>query len=53
MIDTDQNDFRRHTIDLKQLSSMSVGIIGIGNLGIEISKRLEPFKCKIYGYDLY
>ena len=46
-----KNDFRRHTIDLKQLSSMSVGIIGIGNLGIEISKRLEPFKCKIYGYD--
>ena len=45
------NDFSRHEIIPYQLSYMTIGIIGIGNLGIEVTKRLLNFNCKIYGYD--
>ena len=46
-----KNDLSRHKIILNQLDSMTIGIIGIGNLGIEISKRLERFGCGIVGFD--
>ena len=46
-----QNDFRRAKLEGNELSGKKVGIIGIGNVGIRVFKRLLPFGCKIYGYD--
>ncbi|MBC7451667.1 MAG: phosphoglycerate dehydrogenase [Cytophagales bacterium] len=36
-----------------ELASMTVGIIGYGNMGKETAKRLAPFGCKIIVYDKY
>ena len=49
----EKNDFSRHKINLEQLSSMTVGIIGMGNLVIDISKRLKNFGCKLISFDPY
>ena len=46
-----KNDFSRHLIKIRQVQSLNFGIIGIGNVGIEVSKRLRPFGSKIFGYD--
>ena len=35
------------------LSNLSVGLIGMGNIGIEVAIRLKPFGCKIIAYDPY
>lgn len=36
-----------------ELASMTVGIIGYGNMGRETSQRLSAFGCKIIAYDKY
>lgn len=36
-----------------ELASMTVGIIGYGNMGRETSKRLSAFGCKIIAYDKF
>lgn len=36
-----------------ELESMTVGIIGYGNMGRETSKRLGAFGCKIIAYDKF
>ena len=46
-----QNDFRRIKLEGHELYGKTVGIFGIGNVGIQVFKRLLPFGCKIYGYD--
>jgi len=33
------------------LSNMKIGLIGLGNIGIEVAKRLKPFECEILAYD--
>ena len=33
------------------LSNMKVGLIGLGNIGIEVAKRLKGFECEIYAWD--
>ena len=48
-----ENDYARHKIYLEELSSMKVGIVGMGNLGIELSLRLKNFGCKLLSYDPY
>lgn len=35
------------------LSNLVLGIIGMGNIGIEIATRLKPFGCKMIAYDPY
>lgn len=35
-----------------QLSGKTVGIIGVGNVGKEVARLLEPFHCKILGNDI-
>ena len=42
-----KNDFRRHLFEGRELSKLSVGILGVGNVGYEVAKRLKPFGCKI------
>jgi len=36
-----------------ELASMTVGLIGYGNMGRETAKRLSSFGCKIIAYDKY
>ena len=48
-----KNDYARHKIYLEELSSMNVGIVGMGNLGIELSLRLKNFERKLLSYDPY
>lgn len=45
------NDFRRHLLEGRELQSMSVGLIGLGNVGMLVAERLKPFGCKIFGWD--
>ena len=47
-----KKDFRRHLFEGRELSQLSVGILGVGNVGIEVAKRLRPFGCKIYAHDI-
>lgn len=37
-------------IGMRTLKSCHVGILGLGNIGIEVAKRLKPFECKISYY---
>ena len=48
-----KGDYRRHLFLSKDLSELKVGLVGIGNVGIEVAKRLKPFGCKLYGYDKF
>jgi len=36
-----------------ELASMTVGLIGYGNMGKETAKRLAPFGCKVIVYDKF
>ncbi len=46
-----QNDFRRHLYEGRELSQMTVGIVGLGNTGMTVAKRLSAFGCKLIGCD--
>ena len=35
-----KNDFRRHLLEGRELNQLSVGILGVGNVGYEVAKRL-------------
>ena len=48
-----KGDYRRHFFLSKDLSELNVGLVGVGNVGIEVAKRLKPFGCKLYGYDKF
>lgn len=37
--------------DMRELSKLKALIMGYGNVGREVSKRLHPFVAKIYAYD--
>ena len=45
------NDFRRHLYEGRELSQMSVGILGVGNTGMTVAKRLSAFGCRVIGCD--
>ena len=45
------NDFRRHLVEGRELQNMTVGLVGLGNVGILISDRLKAFGCKVVGWD--
>ena len=37
----------------RELSSMTVGVIGLGRIGQTVLKHLSGFGCRLMGYDLY
>jgi D-3-phosphoglycerate dehydrogenase len=47
----DNRDFRRHLLEGRELQFMNVGLVGLGNVGIEVARRLKGFKSKIVAYD--
>ncbi|MGN0222435.1 MAG: NAD(P)-dependent oxidoreductase [Muribaculaceae bacterium] len=38
---------------IRELTDAKVAIVGAGNVGTEVAKRLEPFGCEIAGYDIH
>jgi D-3-phosphoglycerate dehydrogenase / 2-oxoglutarate reductase len=46
-----ENDFRRHLLEGRELQKMTVGLVGLGNVGLGVAERLKPFGCKILGWD--
>ncbi len=46
-----RQDFRRHLYEGRELSQMTVGILGVGNTGMTVAKRLSAFGCRIMGCD--
>ena len=46
-----KKDFRRHLYEGRELAQMNVGILGLGNVGMAVAKRLSSFGCKLYGCD--
>jgi len=48
-----ENDFRRHLLEGRELKNMTVGLVGLGNVGILVSERLKAFGCTILGFDPY
>lgn len=44
-------DFRRHLLEGRELQAMHVGLVGLGNVGIEVARRLKAFKSRMVAYD--
>lgn len=44
-------DFRRDLLEGRELGCMTVGIVGFGNVGRNVAKRLAAFGCDIVVYD--
>ncbi len=45
-----QGDFRRDLLEHREISKMSIGVVGFGNVGREVAKRLKPFGCEVVIY---
>lgn len=37
----------------RELSSMTVGVVGLGRIGRTVAKHLSGFGCRLLGYDVY
>ncbi|MCW3465923.1 NAD(P)-dependent oxidoreductase [Chitinophaga nivalis] len=48
-----RNDFRRHSWQGRNLQQMTVGIIGLGNIGRGVLEKIAPLCRHVYGYDPY
>ena len=44
-------DFRRQLLEGRELMAMRVGLIGLGNVGIEVARRLKAFNPDMIAYD--
>jgi len=44
-------DFRRHLLEGRELRNMVVGLVGLGNVGLRVAERLQPFGCRLFGFD--
>ncbi len=45
-------DYTKFT-PIRRISSMTVGIIGLGRIGIAFAKRVHALGCEVVGYDVY
>lgn len=48
-----RRDFYHHDLAGRELCEMTVGIIGLGEVGARVAKLLVPFGCRILGFDPY
>jgi len=46
-----ESDFRRSRLEGRELQQLTVGIVGLGNVGRAVAERLLPFGCDLIGYD--
>ena len=44
-------DYRRELLRGRELATLGVGLVGLGNVGMAVARRLQPFGCRIMGYD--
>ncbi len=48
---TQRRDYRRHLLEGRELSKIKAGILGLGNVGIAVARRLHSFDCSLKAYD--
>ncbi|MDC0073414.1 NAD(P)-binding domain-containing protein [Alphaproteobacteria bacterium] len=47
----EEYDFRRHLVEGREISELTIGIIGLGRVGSNVARILSSFNCKTLGYD--
>ncbi len=47
------NDFSLFGLQGREMKSMTVGVLGTGNIGCAVIQNLQGFGCKILAYDVY
>ena len=47
------NDFSLFGLQGREMKSMTVGVLGTGNIGYAVIQNLQGFGCKILAYDVY
>ena len=47
------NDFSLFGLQGREMKSMTVGVLGTGNIGRAVIQNLQGFGCKILAYDVY
>ncbi len=52
-IDNQKRSLWRKDYNLRELKNKKVAILGYGNIGKEVAKRLKSFDTIIHGYDIY
>ncbi len=50
---TANKDYRRHLLEGNEIINMTVGLVGLGNVGMLVFERLKSFGCRVLGYDPY
>lgn len=45
------HDYRRDLFWGREISQLTIGIVGYGNVGHEVAKRLDAFGCRLLAYD--
>lgn len=49
---TKSDVFNREDLLGREIKNLTIGIIGIGSVGLLVSELLRPFKCRVLGYDI-
>jgi D-specific alpha-keto acid dehydrogenase len=47
------HDYRLNDVCGRELRDMTVGVIGMGNIGASVVDRLQGFRCRVLAYDRY
>jgi D-specific alpha-keto acid dehydrogenase len=47
----DRHDFRLGRVPGRDLREMTVGVVGVGNIGTAVITRLQGFGCRVLAYD--
>ena len=49
---TKSDVFNREDLLGREIRNLTIGIIGIGSVGLIVSELLRPFKCRVLGFDI-